>query len=129
MFCIENPPGIVAGSSTMSPATCMYELGVSMYRKVASRPLRRCMAEVSTPVGDSATRGTGGTPRRPCARSQDDLLPQAGRVTRAVTEPDDCPFVQAPSGDRERVRIEHVVERGAGMRLGDALDGVGIRRR
>src|SRR6266545_3297702 len=46
---MEKPPGTVDGSKTASPATCMYELGVSMYRKVASRPVSRCMRPTLNP--------------------------------------------------------------------------------
>ena len=43
----SSRPGAVDGSKIAVDATCMWLVGVSRYRNVASRPVSRCMRQVS----------------------------------------------------------------------------------
>src|ERR1035437_6046146 len=53
----EYPPGTVAGSTTDVMTTCIWRFGLSRYKKLASRPLRRSMGIRS--LGAPAGRETG----------------------------------------------------------------------
>src|SRR5688500_9241659 len=99
MSSIENPPSTSDGSRIMRPATCMHAEGVSMYRNVASMPVRRCMVPES---------------------SQHDLAAQPPTVPRSVAEPLDGAVDQPAGGLHERTRVEDVVPRRA---LRRTIDG------
>src|SRR6266545_4776057 len=100
---MEKPPGTVDGSKTASPATCMYELGVSMYRKVASRPVSRCMRPTLNPDAHGPSLTIAGAVAQLAGGSGHD----------------------APGRPRHRQRVEDVVGTGAAGARFDDLGGAG----